>query len=204
MTTDQSPDYRERLAAAIRAHRAELERDLVEFESQAGVLAAIATAMIRSIRGGHTILIAGNGGSAAEAQHFAAELVGRYRRERRPYAALALSTDTSILTAIGNDYSFDEVFERQVRALARPGDVFVAFSTSGRASNLLRAATAARERNLTVAAVTGPRENPLAGEADLALRTPGSDTATIQELHLMVTHLLCDLVEAELAAAEEG
>lgn len=194
--------YQERIASAIRDHREELNRALVAFETQAETLAAVASVMIAAISSGNTILLAGNGGSAAEAQHFSAELVGRYKRERRPYAAIALSTDTSILTAIGNDYSFDEVFERQMQAIARPGDIFIALSTSGRSANLLRAAAAARALGVTVVAVTGPQRNPLAEAADITLRAPGTDTATVQELHMMFTHVVCDLVEAELAGAE--
>ncbi len=196
--------YRERIEAAIVQHRADLDRDLQHFEAQAGVVAQIATGLVAALRGDHTVLLAGNGGSAAEAQHFSTELVGRYKRERRPYAAIALSTDTSIITAIGNDYSYDQIFERQVQALGRRGDVLVALSTSGESRNLVRAAEAARQQGVTVVAVTGPGESTLSGMADLALRAPGADTATVQELHMIFTHLVCDLVEAEMVAGEVG
>ena len=196
--------YRERIEAAIMRHRADLDRDFPLFEAQAGIIAQIATALVTALRGDHTVLLAGNGGSAAEAQHFSAELVGRYKRERRPYAAIALSTDTSIITAIGNDYSYDQIFERQVQALGRPGDVLLALSTRGESRNLVRAAEAARQQDVTVVAVTGPGESTLGGMADRALRTPGADTATVQELHMIFTHLVCDLVEAELVAGEVG
>ncbi len=196
--------YQERIEAAMVQHRADLDRDLHNFEVQADIVAHIATALVTALRRDHTVLLAGNGGSAAEAQHFSAELVGRYKRERRPYAAIALTTDTSIITAIGNDYSYDQIFERQVQALGRPGDVLVALSTSGESRNLLRAAEAARQQGVTVVAVTGPGESTLSSMADLALRTPGADTATVQELHMIFTHLVCDLVEAELVAGEVG
>ena len=195
-------EYRDRIASAIAIHREALMRDLIEFGRQAGVLSRIARTMVAALEGGHTVLLAGNGGSAAEAQHFAAELVGRYKRERRPYAAIALSTDTSIITAIGNDYSYDEIFERQVRALGRGGDVLVALSTSGESRNLIRAAEAAQNQGVTVVAVTGPKPSTLDSMADLALRAPGSDTATVQELHMMFTHVICDVVEAEMVAFE--
>jgi len=200
----QGDAYRERIAAAIVQHRADLDHDLRTFEAQADIVAHIATALVTALRGDHTVLLAGNGGSAAEAQHFSAELVGRYKRERRPYAAIALSTDTSIITAIGNDYSYDQIFERQIQALGRRGDVLVALSTSGESRNLVRAAEAARQRGVMVVAVTGPRESTLSAMADFALRAPGNDTATVQELHMIFTHLVCDLVEAELVASEVG
>jgi D-sedoheptulose 7-phosphate isomerase len=158
--------------------------------------------MISALRNGHKVLSAGNGGSAADAQHFAAELVGRYKRERSPYPAIALTTDTSILTAIGNDYGYDDVFARQVGALGREGDVLLAYSTSGRSENLVRAAEEAHRRGMSVVSLTGDGNSPLAVTADIALRMPATDTPVIQEMHLMTTHLLCDLIEAELASEE--
>jgi D-sedoheptulose 7-phosphate isomerase len=146
------------------------------------------------------VLVAGNGGSAAEAQHFAAELVGRFKRERAPYAVLSLTTDTALLTAVANDYGYTDVFARQVRALGQPGDLLVAFSTSGESENLVRAATAARRHGMAVAAVTGGRPSRLERLADVTVRVPVVDTAVAQELHMAVTHILCDIVESELAA----
>ncbi len=181
-------------------HRADLDRDFLLFEAQAGIIAQIATALVTALMGDHTMLLAGNGGSAAEAQHFSAELVGRYKSEQRPYAAIAMSTDTSIITAIGNDYNYDQIFERQVQALVRPGDVLLALSTSSESRNLVRAAEAARQQDVTVVAVTGPGESTFGGMADRALRTPGAHTATVQELHMIFTHL----VEAGLVAGEVG
>ena len=140
----------------------------------------------------------------AEALARAAELVGRFRRERSPYAALALTTDTAILTAIANDYGYEEIFARQVRGLAQLGDVFIGFSTSGESENVLRAVQVCRECGVTVIAITGDRPNTLARLADIALRMPTLDTAATQELHMAVTHILCDIVESELAASAGG
>ncbi|MGW5054030.1 D-sedoheptulose-7-phosphate isomerase [Actinokineospora sp. NPDC004072] len=147
---------------------------------------------------GHRLLAAGNGGSAAEAQHLTAELVGRFDRDRRPFSALALHADTSSLTAIGNDYGYAEVFARQVEAHARPGDVLVLLSTSGRSENLRRAALAGVRAGASVWALTGPPPNPLAAVADEAVCVPGC-TATIQEMHLVLVHQLCAAFEQALA-----
>jgi len=145
------------------------------------------------------VLIAGNGGSAAEAQHFAAELVGRFKRERIPYAVLSLTSDTSILTAVANDYGYHDVFARQVSALGQPGDLFIAFSTSGESENLVRALAAGRRSLLTTVAITGDRPNRMARLADVAVRVPAVASDIVQELHLAVLHILCDLVESKLA-----
>jgi D-sedoheptulose 7-phosphate isomerase len=194
--------YESTIRQAMRAHQSALTQALDVWHESVPGLAAAAAAIVSALRAGHKILAAGNGGSAADAQHLAAELVGRYKRERSPYPAVALTTDTSILTAIGNDYGYDDVFARQVGALGREGDVLLAYSTSGESGNLLRAAEEARRRGMTVVALTGPGDNSLARLADIALQMPTNDTPVIQEMHLMTTHLLCDLAEAELAAAE--
>jgi phosphoheptose isomerase len=151
---------------------------------------------------GRRLLAAGNGGSAAEAQHLTAELVGRYWDERQPLSAIALHADSSSVTAIANDYSFDEVYARQVLAHGRPGDVLVALSTSGRSSNVCNAARAARDRGLSVLAITGAAPNPLAGLADDAIAIP-APAPTVQEMHLVVVHLLCEEVDAYVAGARE-
>jgi D-sedoheptulose 7-phosphate isomerase len=176
---------------------------LGRLEQQAETVARIADLMLVSLRDGKKILVAGNGGSAAEAQHFAAELVGRFKRDRLPYPALSLTTDTSILTALANDYSYDDVFARQVTALAQPGDVFLAYSTSGESENLVRAAEAARQRGARVVSLTGSRANRLEDASDLTIHVPSEDTAIVQEIHLMVTHLVCGIVESELAGKRE-
>ena len=149
---------------------------------------------------GHRLLAGGNGGSAAEAQHLTAELVGRYVTERPPLSAIALHAETSSLTAIGNDYGAAEAYARQVAAHGRDGDTLLLLSTSGRSENVLAAAHRARTRGLTVWAMTGPAPNPLAGLADEALCVAAADTSVIQEVHLVAIHALCDALDTEIAA----
>ncbi|MGP3969931.1 D-sedoheptulose-7-phosphate isomerase [Streptomyces sp. 6N223] len=150
---------------------------------------------------GGRLLAAGNGGSAAQAQHLTAELVGRYATDRRPFSAISLHAETSSVTAIGNDYGFDEVFARQVAAHGRPGDVLVLLSTSGRSDNLLGAATAGRAAGARVWAMTGPAPNPLAAQADRVLSVHADTPATVQEAHLVALHVVCEAFDAALAAA---
>ncbi|KUJ68319.1 phosphoheptose isomerase [Streptomyces albus subsp. albus] len=145
---------------------------------------------------GGRLLAAGNGGSAAQAQHLTAELVGRYRQERPAYSAIALHAETSSVTAIGNDYGFEHVYARQVAAHGRPGDVLVLLSTSGRSANLLAAAETGRAAGLRVWALTGPRPNPLAAAVDEAVCIDADSTATVQEAHLLAVHLLCESLDA--------
>ncbi|MEU0655723.1 D-sedoheptulose-7-phosphate isomerase [Streptomyces albogriseolus] len=152
------------------------------------------------LTGGGRLLAAGNGGSAAQAQHLTAELVGRYRSERPAYSALALHAETSSVTAIGNDYGFDHVYARQVAAHGRPGDVLMLLSTSGRSANLIAAAVAARRAGLGVWALTGPGPNPLMEAADESLCVAAASTATVQEIHLVAVHLLCECFDAAVAA----
>lgn len=171
----------------------DLRRELGRCEAWGGRLAV-------SLARGGRLLAAGNGGSAAEAQHLTAELVGRYRKERMPFSALALHADTSSLTAIVNDYGPEEVFARQVRAHGRPGDHLVTLSTSGRSVNLLRAVAAGREAGLVTWALTGPAPNPLAAAADEAVSISSGDPAVVQELHLVAIHLVCEALDAELCS----
>ncbi|MFI9306356.1 SIS domain-containing protein [Streptomyces triculaminicus] len=159
------------------------------------------TRLAAGLGAGGRLLAAGNGGSAAQAQHLTAELVGRYREDRAPFSALALHTDTSSCTAIVNDYGPDELFARQVRAHARPGDVLILLSTSGASANLLRAAEAGHAAAAKVWALTGPAPNPLAEAGDESLCVAAGTTATVQELHLVAVHLMCDAFDAALAAA---
>jgi D-sedoheptulose 7-phosphate isomerase len=160
---------------------------------------ARALEMVRAtVRGGGTLLFCGNGGSAADAQHLATEYVVRYMRDRRPYPAIALTTDTSLLTAAGNDLGFEQIFARQVQALARPGDLLIIHSTSGNSPNVLRAAEAAKERGVPVLAYTARDGGALARIADHAVIVPTSRTDRAQELHLCIQHLICEIVEAEL------
>lgn len=150
--------------------------------------------MATAIVSGHKILIFGNGGSAADAQHIAAEFVNRFRIERQPLAALALTTDTSIITSIANDYHFDEIFEKQIRALGKKGDIAVGISTSGNSRNIIRAAAAAKEIGLLTIGLTGPG-GKLAEMVDLNFAVESQTTARIQESHMMLGHLLCELVD---------
>ena len=170
---------------------------------QSGTVTRLGQRLARRLSAGGRLLAAGNGGSAAEAQHLTAELVGRFDGERRPFSAIALHADTSSMTAIGNDYGYDEVFARQVLAHARPGDVLVLLSTSGRSPNLLAAATTGRSVGASVWALTGPAPNPLAELADDVVTVPGS-TATVQEAHLVAVHLLCAAFEAALPLLDKN
>ncbi len=196
------PAYYEAIVNTLSWHREKLDVALIQFAAEALVVTRVATLLIETLRSGHKVLVAGNGGSACEAQHFAAELVGRFKRERSPYAVLSLTTDTAILTAVANDYGYEDVFARQVLALGQPGDVLVAFSTSGESENLLLAAKAAQRRFMTVIAITGGRASRLECQADMTVRVPVVDTAVAQELHMVLTHVLCEIVESELAASE--
>jgi D-sedoheptulose 7-phosphate isomerase len=158
----------------------------------------IAAAIAEALRAGGKVLLAGNGGSAADAQHIAGELVGRLNYDRAPVAAIALTTDSSVITAIANDYGYDRVFERQVRALGRRGDVLIAISTSGRSPNILRAIAAAREAGLAVVGLTGKSGGEMASLCDLCLKAPADATQLVQQLHITVGHLICGLVEVRL------
>jgi len=162
---------------------------------------AAARACLASLRAGGKILLAGNGGSAADAQHVAAELVSRFEFDRPGLAAVALTTDTSILTAIGNDYGYERLFVRQVQALGRAGDVFIGYSTSGRSANILLAFEAARAAGLVCIGFTGNRGGPMRELCDQLLEVPASHTPRIQEGHLVLGHLLCGLIEQDLFGA---
>lgn len=151
--------------------------------------------------GGGKLMFCGNGGSASDAQHLAAELTGRFIKDRRPLAGLALTTDTSALTSIGNDYSFDDVFSRQVVALGRAGDGLVAISTSGNSRNVLRAVAAAREAGVFTLGLLGRDGGALLRECDAAIVVPSQVTARIQEAHILIGHTLCGLIEHELGIA---
>ena len=146
----------------------------------------------------HKVLLCGNGGSAADAQHVAAELVGRFRSDRNPLSAIALTTDTSVLTAIANDFGYKEVFARQVAALGVAGDILIAISTSGKSANVVLAAREAHKKGLTVIALTGAERSPLSEHAHLCLRVPAHDTAFIQQAHISILHAICDQVDRVL------
>jgi D-sedoheptulose 7-phosphate isomerase len=159
---------------------------------------AIADRIARALRAGGKLLLAGNGGSAADAQHIAGELLSRFAFDRNPLPAIALTTDTSVLTAIGNDYGYEQVFERQIRGLGRRGDVFVAISTSGRSPNVLAALRAAREIGVATVGFTGAKDAGMRALCDLILAAPSEDTPLIQQIHITAAHAICGLVEREL------
>jgi D-sedoheptulose 7-phosphate isomerase len=169
------------------------------FGESASLLLDLGSRIAESLRAGGKVLAFGNGGSAADAQHLAGELVGRFRLDRPGFPAIALTTDPSVLTALGNDFGFDAVFRRQVEALGRPGDVALGISTSGRSTNVLEGLRAARERGLVTVGLTGGGGGPLRDLVDYLVDVPHSDTPRIQEVHLMVVHVLCQVVEEAVA-----
>lgn len=152
------------------------------------------------------ILTCGNGGSAGDAQHFASEMINRFERERPPLPVIALTTDTLTLTSIANDYSYDEVFAKQIRALGQSGDLLVGYTTSGNSSNIIKAVNAAHDKNMNVLALTGKDGGRLVAELnefDIEIRVPSQSTARIQEVHLLITHCLCDLIDHQLFGGQE-
>ena len=170
-------------------------------------IANAVSALVGCITSGGKVLACGNGGSAGDAQHFAAEFVGRFERERPGLAAISLSTDTSIITAIGNDYDFASIFSKQVQALGAPGDVLLAISTSGNSANVVKAVEAARAKDMTVVALTGHQGGRLAQmllDTDVLICVPHERTARIQEVHLLVLHCLCDAVDLQLLGEQEN
>ena len=170
-------------------------------------IADAVSALVGCITGGGKVLTCGNGGSASDAQHFAAEFVGRFERERPGLAAISLTTDTSILTAIGNDYDFASIFSKQVQAIGAPGDVLLAISTSGNSTNVVAAIEAAHAKEMTVIALTGHkggRMRELMLETDVMVCVPHDRTARIQEVHLLVLHCLCDAVDLQLLGEQEN
>jgi D-sedoheptulose 7-phosphate isomerase len=177
--------------------------ELTESEEAARSVAEAARTVVETIRAGRKVLLCGNGGSAADSQHIASEIVGRFRRERDGWPAVALSTDTSILTSVGNDYGFAEVFRRQVEALGRKGDCLIAYSTSGNSENVIRAVEEAKDRGLRVIVFTGASGGRLADLGDVVLYAPSETTARIQECHAVMGHAMCDVAETELADPEE-
>jgi D-sedoheptulose 7-phosphate isomerase len=184
--------------AAAFGETARLLAAMAEDRALCAVVAEAAGLVVASLRAGGKLLLCGNGGSAADAQHWAGELVSRFHYDRPGLAAVALTTDTSILTAIGNDYGYERLFARQVEALGRPGDVLFALSTSGRSPNILAALEAARAGGLRTVGFTGSREGAMAPLCDLLIRVPHAGTPRIQEGHEAIGHAICALVEATL------
>jgi D-sedoheptulose 7-phosphate isomerase len=198
-----SQNSKDPIAAHLELSRAALERATQD----AGLLAAarkIAEVVILALRAGNKLLIIGNGGSAADAQHIAAEIIGRYKQDRPACAAIALTTDTSALTAIANDYGFEQVFARQVAGLGRRGDVLLALSTSGRSPNILAGLRTAREHGLATIGFTGSKGETLGALCDHLLVAPSDDTPVIQQIHLALAHGICDEIEQALMREARG
>jgi D-sedoheptulose 7-phosphate isomerase len=168
------------------------------FQENRERIADTAAVIAHALRNGKKILFFGNGGSAADAQHLAAEMVGRFGPDRSALAAIALSTDTSILTAVGNDYGYEKVFGRQIEALAQPGDVAIAISTSGNSPNVLHALDVARSKGLFTVGFTGQTGGKMSGRAEVLFRVPSVQTSRIQETHILLGHILCELIDREL------
>jgi D-sedoheptulose 7-phosphate isomerase len=168
-------------------------------DSRLGEIEAAGDLIWETLKGGNKILLCGNGGSAADAQHIAAELVGRYEKQRRAFPAVSLTTDTSAMTAVGNDYGFEEIFARQVEALGARGDVLIAISTSGKSPNILKAADQARAIGCKIIGLTGCSGEPLASHCDLAVVVPSDRTSRVQEAHITIGHIWCEMVDANLA-----
>lgn len=179
---------------ALQEHRTVIEK----LRAQWPVLEQIATEMTRAVHAGNKVMWCGNGGSAADSQHLAAELVGRFRRERPGLSSIALTTDTSVLTSIGNDYGYEKIFSRQVEAHCAPGDVLVGISTSGNSQNVCLALDAGRRMGAFTVAFTGEGGGAMAGVADAVLSIPSRDTARIQEGHILCGHMLCDWIEVSV------
>jgi D-sedoheptulose 7-phosphate isomerase len=181
----------------------------LKYQSAQGLskpIAAAVQALLACVTSGGKVLACGNGGSAADAQHFSAEFVGRYERERPELAAIALTTDSSIITAVGNDYSFNDIFSRQVRALGNPGDVLLAISTSGNSANVLAAIEAAHARDMVVIGLTGRgggKMNQVLRDTDVHICVPHERTARVQEVHILALHCMCDAVDAQLLGDQE-
>ena len=189
-------DIRRQIIETIETHKkmtAELRESGIE------TVVSIAQAITTALKQNGTVYLCGNGGSAADAQHIAGELVGRFRRERKALAAVALSTDTSIITSIANDYAYENVFARQVEALVREGDILWAFSTSGTSANVIAAVQAAKKKGALVIAFTGTNNSKLEQIADICFCADAESTARSQEIHQLAYHIICDLVECSFA-----
>ncbi|MEK7076675.1 MAG: SIS domain-containing protein [Patescibacteria group bacterium] len=183
---------------ALARHRETMERSIKILPAQ---IEKGGTILLEAARQNRRLYICGNGGSAADSQHFAAEWMCRYKDDRIPLPAIALTTDTSVLTAISNDYAFDDVFSRQIQALGNPGDVLVAFTTSGRSPNILKAIEAAKRKKMAIIVLTGEGGKELETKADCVLAVPSGETARIQEIHELIYHIWCEYIDAHMARA---
>ncbi len=186
------------IASRIHAEIDEIAAGFARLSAHSSAIEQAARAMIASLAAGGKIMFCGNGGSAADSQHLAAELMGRYLKDRAPLAALALTVDTSALTAIGNDYGYVEVFARQLRGVGRQGDVLVGLSTSGNSANVIAAIETARMMNIKVVGMTGMNGGRMDGLCDVLIKVPATRTNRIQEMHIAVGHMLCGFIEDEL------
>ena len=179
----------------IQAHKEVVEKTLLNLQSHIYTASIIA---IEALKNGNKILLCGNGGSAADAQHIAAELSGRYKIERRGLAGIALTTDTSVLTAVGNDYGFDRIYDRQVEALAREGDVLIGISTSGHSKNVVRALSLAKHMGCRTIGLSGRDGGVMSEFCDINIIVPSEDTPRIQEMHIMIGHIICQAIDTHL------
>lgn len=186
-------------AARVAATCESIAAHFTALRDHAGTVAAMAETVTAALKAGGTVFFCGNGGSAADSQHLAAELLGRYRLDRAPLAAVALTVDTSALTAIGNDFGFDDVFARQLGGLGRRGDVLVALTTSGNSPNVLRAVAQAKDMGVTVLGFTAGTGGALAAAADICLTVPAGRTDRAQEMHIACGHMICEMVEEAMA-----
>ena len=189
----------EAVAAALLDRARALSTTLALLATNSHQITRAAAIIVEALASGHLVLVCGNGGSAAEAQHLAGELVGRFRREREPWPVLALTADSAVLTAVANDYGFETVFERQVAAFGHHGDVLVGISTSGESPNVVNAACEARDRGMSVIALTGREPTRLGLFSDVAIAVPATETALVQEVHAVLVHLISESVESSLA-----
>ena len=178
----------------------ETKQKIYENEALIEIIEKVASKCVEIYRNGKKTIIAGNGGSAADAQHIAAELVGRYGFDRPSLPSLALTTDTSNLTAIGNDYGYDKVFSRQLEGMGQEGDIFIGISTSGNSVNIINAFESAKEKGIMTVALTGRDGGKMAQMADIAIVVPSNDTPRIQESHILIGHIICDIIEKEIFA----
>jgi D-sedoheptulose 7-phosphate isomerase len=195
------------MSSRIKQHFEEsIQTKVLAAESLPEVIQAAGEIMVQSLLNGGKILSCGNGGSAGDAQHFSAEMLNRFETERPSLPAIALSTDTSTITAIANDYSYEEIFAKQIKALGQPGDVLLAISTSGHSKNIVQAIVAAQQREVQVVALTGRDGGVVASllnETDIEIRVPVQSTARIQEVHLLIIHCLCDFIDHRLFITAE-
>jgi len=176
----------------------EVKKLILEDEELLKRVEAVCQTAIQTYKNNKKILIAGNGGSAADAQHIAAELVARFYFDRPALGAMALTTDSSILTAIGNDYGYDQLFSRQIEANGNEGDIFIAISTSGNSVNIIKAIESAKKKGLTIVGLTGNKEGKMDALCDMIIKVPSSDTPRIQEAHILIGHILCGTIETEI------